>query len=57
MANCERCGKEFEERGETEASGICCSGYAMFEVDLCPECLVKLEKFMEGQNGGDKREN
>ena len=61
MANCERCGKEIEGRGgtprfvvcETEPSGLCCSGYAIFEVELCSKCLEELEKFMEGQDGGD----
>ena len=61
MANCKRCGKRFERRGdvsrfvvcETEPCGLCCSGYAMYEVELCPECQVELEKFMEVRDGGD----
>ena len=59
MANCERCGKEIEKRRdiprfrlcETEVSGICCSGYGMFEVDLCGECLEELAAWMEVRNG------
>ena len=54
MPNCERCGKEFGKSGvprfvvcETEVSALYCSGYATYEIDLCPDCIVELEKFME----------
>jgi hypothetical protein len=59
MAICKRCGKEFEEHGvprfvvcETEASALYCSGYASYEVDLCPDCTVELEKFMNERTRG-----
>ena len=60
MANCERCGKEFGKSGvprfvvcETEASALYCSGYAMYEIDLCPNCTDELEKFMNERTRGN----
>lgn len=61
MPNCERCGKEFERRRdipkfvvcETELCALYCSGYATYEMDLCPDCEIALEKFMEVRNDGD----
>lgn len=60
MANCERCDKEFEKRGipkfvvcETETCDLYCSGHALYEVDLCPDCMVELEKFMNKKMRGN----
>lgn len=60
MANCERCRKKFEKPSgvpkfvvcEIEVSGICCSGYGVYEIELCPECLKELEGWMMRNLGG-----
>lgn len=56
---CRRCRTEFIQRCdpefvvcETEPSVLYCSGYAMYEVKLCPECCESLEKFMKMEDFG-----